>query len=553
MHAVPDTPFSRVQENDRRVVLSALARKLTMPVLLVIGLAFSLLTTAAEQGHANEPEYGPDQDFDRSDFGHTTHPVWSSLTAFELRTLANNSDAVRRENDAATRLALYLLASGDVRSDTEFAYYRALFDRGVSRLESRLAGITGAAEKGELLLHGMHEYFFADMEGADADILAAYDAAQSRLTRVLSHGVYNCISSSLLYIVLAEHFGLQASGVLLPSHAFVQLHLPDGDLVEVETTAINGYGLIHDAEFYNNDDNDWFVARDLEVPTYEDYLARQIVTARELGLENMWHQHTGAERMSYRDRMRLAEIHSYLRPDNHAAQKNRLIYYTRELQYLSAQNEMHTLTRMFQHLAPYLQAMEALATGTAEADAEFRSLLAWLQAGHANTAVLGNNPAAGMTLARSNLEALGDDLPNAAAIRNNLYLALDRYAQQLVEQQAFARARQAFAGLEPDCALTAACITAMTRLYSDWAAAHWAMGDWPDVVARYEDYLALDLGSEDETVIRENLASAYLNWANQDWLDEDRQQAMARLAQCITVLDNASACAGRLAEMRRLY
>jgi hypothetical protein len=96
----------------------------------------------------------------------------------------------------------------------------------------------------------VHAHMFADYLGTDME-QCRYDAAQSRYSAIFTEGRYNCISSTVLYIVLAKCFGLKVSGVAMPSHTFVQLETQQSP-VEVENTSMHsGFDLVHYRAFYS--------------------------------------------------------------------------------------------------------------------------------------------------------------------------------------------------------------------------------------------------------------------------------------------------------------
>ena len=49
------------------------------------------------------------------------------------------------------------------------------------------------------------------------------------------------------------------------------------------------------------------------------------------------------------------------------------------------------------------------------------------------------------------------------------------------------------------------------------------------------------------------MEGAWLNWAEQNWYDEYRDQAMERLQRCITALEQAPRCRDRLETYRAAY
>ena len=80
------------------------------------------------------------------------------------------------------------------------------------------------------------------------DYLATYDFNQTRTDVALQTGVYNCVSSALLYMAVAKAAGIEVRGQKTSEHAFCTVYIPSGTgsktnqykKIDVETT--NPYG-----------------------------------------------------------------------------------------------------------------------------------------------------------------------------------------------------------------------------------------------------------------------------------------------------------------------
>ena len=70
------------------------------------------------------------------------------------------------------------------------------------------------------------------------DYLKTYSAAQTRINVALEKGLYNCVSSALLYMASAKAAGLDVRGQKTSEHAFCSIYIPRK--IDVETT--NPYG-----------------------------------------------------------------------------------------------------------------------------------------------------------------------------------------------------------------------------------------------------------------------------------------------------------------------
>lgn len=84
-------------------------------------------------------------------------------------------------------------------------------------------------ERGEAILNAMY-----------SRVLSQYRLNQTKVDAALNSGVYNCVSSALLYLALASDFKLDARVQETAKHAFISLYLSDGKKIDVETT--NPYG-----------------------------------------------------------------------------------------------------------------------------------------------------------------------------------------------------------------------------------------------------------------------------------------------------------------------
>lgn len=94
-------------------------------------------------------------------------------------------------------------------------------------------------DQGEYLLNYMHRTF-----------LRNYSERQTRLDVLVSTGRYNCVSSAVLYAILASAIGLETTGVLTKDHAFIQVRTA-AELIDVETTNLYGYNPGTKTEFHD--------------------------------------------------------------------------------------------------------------------------------------------------------------------------------------------------------------------------------------------------------------------------------------------------------------
>jgi tetratricopeptide (TPR) repeat protein len=90
------------------------------------------------------------------------------------------------------------------------------------------ASAVDAGTLGEYILTFMHKKF-----------LKSYSLLQTRVDTLLLNGRYNCVSSAVLYLILAQAAGLETQGVMTRDHAFVAVKAKE-EWIDVETT--NPYG-----------------------------------------------------------------------------------------------------------------------------------------------------------------------------------------------------------------------------------------------------------------------------------------------------------------------
>ena len=82
------------------------------------------------------------------------------------------------------------------------------------------------------------------------NVFRAYSLMQTRVDTVFANGRFNCVSSSVLYMLLAKSVGLSVSGVKTIDHAFVMVHI-DGEDIDVETTSRYGFDPGNRREFHD--------------------------------------------------------------------------------------------------------------------------------------------------------------------------------------------------------------------------------------------------------------------------------------------------------------
>jgi hypothetical protein len=463
----------------------------------------------------------------RADHGTTPYPIWSELTYFERSTLGDLHRA--KANDPDALLALYLVASG-VRSYGDYETARGRIRQFVRDMREQILDKDNQWLVGQLLNQRMHQAFFLkeSREGAPN----GYSVDQSRLMGIFETGEFNCISASLLYAVLARHFGLDTRGVMLPSHAFIQLNLSNGRQIDVETTSPAGYDQEHDEAFYARNNNDWFASRGLQPATYADYLKRERVDLTLLGARNMLNQHTISSRMDEKDSSRLAEISAFIDPGNQMAQEKRLYFYNREIHALVVDQDWNTLKRLFE------TTYESVMAGSrqhAKAQGLQYALQMYLTGAMMTYAQLGDTEQTltvmGELLSRK--LAPGSEPQNRQDVELRVTNAVSVLMSKLAERRQFDDGLLVLAVVEGHLSDPKSWPDMASWFYLRWAEYQWQQNNWQQVVEILTEFLGQSrIASTNTQHPHAVLGSAYHNWVLELVEARDFDQAQAVSAEC---------------------
>lgn len=467
-------------------------------------------------------------------------PFANQLTPFEQETLL--SVDLLRQGDADTLLALYLIGSGDIRFNSQFQSVQKDINRFLKQ-HANLLNHQDEEKRAQTLHDAMHAYFFVGGNSGD-NAGKGYDFDQSKLSGVFATEKFNCVSSSLLYIVLARKLNLDVKGVVLPSHIFVQLNINKGETIDIETTSVNGFDVVHDEVFYQREDRSWFEERGLTPSDYQDYLAREVVSPFELGVLNMRNQHTFEENMAFEDRYRLAEIMSHLDLSDVKAQLQRLSFYNNA--FVEGDFSFQDSLVFYQKIAPYLEALPAYQSAYQNDSTKLFNLLGWINSQHAYVLVKNGYYQQGIEMINKQLSQLDSNWKDWERIRNNLIVAMSLVAKHYRNNGDFQKAVEILLSAHSNCMLLEQCAAGITVAYSEWAKHTWESEDWEKVVKIYQNYLSLDSRSQAASIFRSNLQGAYNNWANEFIDKEDYQKAKRIYADCMQRARESDRCAKSL-------
>ena len=155
----------------------------------------------------------------------------ASPRAYELARLvsANNvQNNVQWRNLAEASLWASSVNAGQGAEQRALAY--------MDRINAAAAELAAASdlprdpkERGDYVLTFIHRRF-----------LRNYSELQTRVDEIFVSGRYNCVSSAILYMVLAQSVGLDVEGVMTRKHAFVTV-AAGSERIDVETTNRFGF------------------------------------------------------------------------------------------------------------------------------------------------------------------------------------------------------------------------------------------------------------------------------------------------------------------------
>jgi hypothetical protein len=111
------------------------------------------------------------------------------------------------------------------------------FNTKINEVKSYFQGRGVSPELGDDLLQYIHSRY-----------LKRYNLKQTGLDELLNKGTYNCVSSSVFYLILSRSLGFSTYGVKTTDHSFCAIQV-GGKFYDVETTSIYGFNPGEKKEF----------------------------------------------------------------------------------------------------------------------------------------------------------------------------------------------------------------------------------------------------------------------------------------------------------------
>jgi len=400
----------------------------------------------------------------RPGFGNAAFHTWWPLTPSEEAALRGLDDA--RRGDARALLALAVTASGDRRDAASYAAFQRRIDQFVAQVRPAMLAARDEWHRGYELHRAMHRLFFA---GGAAE-LGGYAVDQARVTGIFGSGRYNCLSSTMLFLVLARSFDLPVRAAAVPTHVFVELGKPGEKVIEIETTSATGFDWVHDARFFREQAASWSGQRGLRPTTLAEYQHRRILQPHQLISLAMLDAHSGTGEA---DRNRLDELADIVDPTAPDAQRARIDAYGNEANALFDRRAWRTMVQLFDFVGPSVARIAA--TTKDPKTLEVAWFTTWY---HAYALMIEGRPDESLALMDTGLAHLDPAWGQATALRNNLVGLLVSRLAELIDRHDYPAAAATFTKHRDACLSETTCANDAGIVYVNWSIDRQNGGDW---------------------------------------------------------------------------
>jgi hypothetical protein len=403
----------------------------------------------------------------RPGYGNDTLHTWWPLTDVEVTAVQGIDKA--RAGDAHALFALAIFASATVRDAERYARYTQRLDRFIDDARAGIEGSKDDWHRGDTLNRSMHRVFFTGTRNKSDPEIGAYELDQARLTGIFDEGHYNCISSALLYTVVALAFSLPVRGVMLPTHAFVELD-PEGQdkRIDVETTTEDGFDRVHDEKFYAEAAAKWSSSRGLKPMTFDDYKKREIVPPYALVARAMQDKRVNNDDTQGR----LSEVAAMLEPENPELVHNRMASYENEAKWLFEHKASRTTVRMMEIVAPVVSDIAARFGNT-----KLMSNVVWMAWYDAQALLVIGRGDEAAAIADDALDHIQPTWDDAKSLRNNFIGIIDDRMLELNTKGEHEKSIAVVKRHVTDCMANSACLNNLYVAFDNWSTKYQAAGD----------------------------------------------------------------------------
>jgi hypothetical protein len=251
---------------------------------------------------------------------------------------------------------------------------------------------------------------------------------------------------------------------------FVELGVPGGKIVEVETTSPTGFDWVHDERFYREDAANWSSRRGLRPVTWDEYQHRKIIEPYQLAALAMRDGRSG----DAKDRPRLHELASLLDPDDAVAARERLEFTNNESLELYDAHAWRTMARLYDVISPGLEALAERAR-----DAETAQLGSWLSWYYAHALMIVGRPDEAMARMKDGYGRLDPAWPDAETLRQNWANVLNDRLCGFIQAKDYAHAVALYGDHRDVCRADKVCADNVSVAYANQAVDAQNAGDWP--------------------------------------------------------------------------
>jgi len=399
----------------------------------------------------------------RPGYGNAELHTWWPLTEPEAAALRGLEQA--KQGDAHALLALAVAASGDRRDPGSYAAYQQRVDQFLAAAKPAMEGAADDWHRGYELHRAMHRSFFAEQSD-----LGGYDFYQARISGIFAGGHYNCLSSALLFTVLARGFALPVRAVFVPTHVFVEMGEPGDKIIEIETTSNTGFDWVHDQRFYRDEAANWSGRRGLRPVTLEEYQHRTILPPYRMMAQAMLNSTRGE---SADDRNRLSELAGVVDPDDPEAQHARLAVYVNEGHDLFELKAWRTMAKLFDTISPAVTDINARSK-----DSKALELASWANWYHAHALMIVGRQDEAIAVMAAGIDHLDASWSRADALKQNYLAVLVDRLGELINRKDYPTAVTTFRKYGDLCRSSSVCAGNASIVYANWSIDHQNNGDW---------------------------------------------------------------------------